>query len=174
MKQIIKNIKDRIHFYLRAYYEKRVSLSYGISRFLSNIAFIQLTHEERIDMGSVSNIGGLWVTTQGIRPVLNYSVFVAGGPDARFGMWVAVQVFMEDKRPLQLRIETEESRLARLQAAETMVKNALWMSQLPEPKFADTWEMTDINNPHIAPLRDMFLGFALYAPLIASMKRKIN
>ena len=166
---MLKKIKNRALVWFRKRYENRISLPYGITRFISNIAFVQLTHEEMIDLAPLPRFAGAWVTTTGMRPVINYGVFTTE--------WIYVQLIVELDRGFQIHEELPESKKERLviEQANSLANNPQDMKPVPKPKFGtDDWEMATIDDPRVEPLKDMFLGFAFYAPFTASMKKRIN
>jgi len=168
VKNLFKRYRDKFRIWFRNYYEARLALPYGITRFVSNIAFIQLTHEEKLDLGSGHHLANFWVTTTGMRPVLNYAVFTTE--------WVHVQVIIEIDRGFQLRQETPESAAHRLELlkANSVANRQEDLQIVPPPAYAEEWNLTPITDPRLEVLKDVFLAFAFYAPLTADMKKRIT
>jgi hypothetical protein len=141
---IFKSIRDRINRLFRIYYENRISLPYGMARFMSNVAFIQLNAREFVELAPCNGFGNPWVTVSGMRPLINYSVFVDGS--SRMGDWMPMQAIVES-RGVQVRAQGSDD---------------------------TAWELVKFDDPRVAPLKDMFLGFAFYAPLLASHKKPLE
>lgn len=144
LKALLKRITDPINRAFRKHYENRISLPYGMARFISNVAFIQLTHEQFVSLMPCMGIADLWVTTVGLRPVLHYKVFLED--------WVQCECIIEE-RGLQVREEIEPLE--------------------GEPQQWTDWEMVSIDDKRVEKLKDMFLGFAFYTPLLAEHKRPL-
>lgn len=165
---LITRVKNYLNRKFRVHYENRISLRFGIQRFIGNVAFIQLTHEEYIPLFQLDRVADLWVTARGMRPLLNYSVFLDD--------WKMVQVIVE-ARGFQINQETPESEKNRKTIIEENSKalSIEAMKKVPWPEFnQETWETVGFEDPRLEPLKDLFLGCAFYLPLCAEHKRKLS
>lgn len=112
---------------------------------MGNVAFIQLSPLEFVNMAAVPRAASLWLTVAGARPVLNYQAWIPDPENDTMGEWKPVKVIVE----------------------RTGFQVAA--GDLAEP----VWETVDITDPRVSPLRDVFLGFAFYASLLAEHKKPL-
>ncbi len=169
--RIFKKIKIKIDRAFRKYYEKRISLPYGIARFLSNVAFIQLSNQEYVELAPDGTVNSIWMTTLGMRPYLKYAVY-----NREVSYWQRVELIIE-QRGFQVRSETEESLEKRKEVDAINSKKQLgaFLEPLPAAVFQEEdWKLAQINDPRIEPLTDIFLSFAFYGSLTAAHKKKIE
>lgn len=142
----MKWLKDFCLRKFRLFYENRINLKYGISQFLANVAYIQLTHEEFVMLNPPSAwCGDIHLTTKGIRPLLSYPV------------WPNGMEYPEDPKAIpfvQVIVESNEK------------------FQIKEGLNEGDWNAVTIADPRVAPLKDMFLSFAFHSPLRSEWKKK--
>lgn len=141
---MFKRIRE---FFLRKYrtwYEDRINLQYGINQFLANVAFIQLTHEEFLILNPPSAYcGDIHLTTEGMRPVLTYSVWLEG-----------------------MEYPKEHRHLPTAKVIVERDKFQVWNQETSE------WDYVTIKDERVRHLKDLFLAFAFYPPLRAEWKKK--
>lgn len=135
--------------WLRKWYESRINLRNGYLCFLANVAFIQLTHEEYVDLNAPSKFTGtVRVTSQGMRPVLTFKFWPTGEEWKKTLPFVSV--IIEEKRLLARNVPVKKGD--------------------PEGE----WETVTIEDPRVAPLEPLFHAFAFYQPLRADHKKKLS
>lgn len=134
--------------WFRKRYENEVSLPYGILKFLGNFVMLQMGPEEYLDITAPSRriVTNIRITPNGARPMLSYRYWPVG--------WE----WREDLPAVQVIIE--EKRILFKCPQDTSIPN--------DP----LWEVGHLEHPVIAPLRDLFLGFAFYQPMRAEHKKK--
>lgn len=140
--EIYKQLRSFVFRHIREWYSNRISLPYGINAFLGNVAFIQLEHNEHLFLNPCSAyVGTIHVTTVGMRPLLTYS------------LWVEGEEWKPEMPKVQVIVEARGFQVKAQGAPET------------------NWEVVSIDDKRVAPLKDLFLAFAFYAPLRAEWKR---
>jgi hypothetical protein len=145
----LKRITDFFKRLFRKYYEGRINLKFGVSQFIANVAFIQLTHEEFLMLSPPSAYcGDIHLTTVGMRPVLTYPVWVPGMAYPDDEKLPIVQAIIDSNEKFQVRDFRDE-------------------------KNPGEWEPVTIQDPRVSPLKDLFLAFAFFCPLRTEFKRKI-
>ncbi len=141
----MKKLKAKFLIWFRKRYEARVSLPFGISQFIANVAFIQLSKEEYIDLNPCSSaIGTIRVTTTDMRPMLTYKY------------WREGMEWTESLPMIQVIVEQRGFQLRELGA-----------------KTASEWELVTIEDARVAVLKDLFLAWAFYAGLRPDWKHKL-
>lgn len=139
---MFKKVRQYFLRKFRETYENRIQVNYGIMQFLANFAFIQISNEESITLNPPSAYGSdIVVTTSGSRPVLTYRY------------WPKGKVYDTG-----------------LPSVEVIVEKSGFF-QVREAGSDQDWEIVRLTDERIAPLKDMFLGFAFYPPLRAEWKK---
>lgn len=140
---MFKSLKEYIFRQFREWYENRISLPFGIRQFQANVAFIQVTNEEFLMLNPPSNYcGDIYLTVEGARPTLTYPV------------WLPGMEYPKDPKNLPV--------------VNMIIEN----DSKFQIKGETDWEPITLMDPRIAPLKDLFLGFAFYPSLRKEMKQK--
>jgi hypothetical protein len=116
-----------------------------VAQFIANHAFLQLAHNEYLDLHPASNrVMNLRLTSSSLHPQLTYVYWpedVVWSPELP-----RVQVIVE-LRGFQVREATRDG------------------------AWSDDWELVQIDDPRVSVLKPLFLGAAHYWPLHANAKR---
>lgn len=146
-----KNLRSRINTAFRVYYENRISLKFGIAQFLGNVAFLQIGPDEYLELPPCEpGMGKITVTTTGIRPKLRYTY------------WPKGMAHKEKMPEVEVIVELRGFQVRNLDGSQT------------DDCEASEWDLVGIDDERVAPLKNLFLGFAFYLPLQESHKLKVS
>ena len=155
----MSRLAKRFRIWFRSWYEQQLSLPFGINQFLANFAFIQLTPHEYVELNPPSShCGTLRLTSKDARPVVTFKYWP---PGAEYKEFSNVQVILEEGSR-----QTRNFRFQVRQEAKAFSEKGV------ETIWTD-WEVATLKDHRIEVLRDLFLGFAFYAPMRAEHKKKI-
>lgn len=153
---MFKRLLAPFHSAFRRYYETRINVPFGIARFIGNVAFIQMGRDEYVTLPPTSpGTGAITLTAPDMRPKLRYTYWPKG-MEWRENM-PEVEVIVE-LRGFQVRGVSEEYSDV----------------HCPDACKWTNWDLVDITDPRVAPLKNLFLAFAFYLPLSDLNKRKME
>lgn len=167
----MSRLAKRFRIWFRSWYEQQLSLPFGINQFLANFAFIQLTPHEYVELNPPSShCGTLRLTSKDARPVVTFKYWP---PGAEYKEFSNVQVILEEgsRQTRNFRFQVREE-VPQMKVTSVDAKEKTVTLEGIGPSWTD-WEIATLKDHRIEVLRDLFLGFAFYAPMRAEHKKKI-
>ena len=163
----MSRLMKRFRIWFRSWYESQLSLPYGITQFLANFAFIQLTPHEYVELNPPSShCGTLRLTSKDARPVVSFKYWPPGEEFSDRFNQVQVILEMGSRQTKNFRFQVREER-----AAFGAKEDGSGVAAVPV--WTD-WEVATLKDHRIEVLKDLFLGFAFFPYMRTEHKRKVE